>query len=110
MLLNLAAQLAPAYLRIGGTLADRLIFEPDANYSPVRLKSNMSDGGMCSYEGKGCAHQNLNFFNMTGVCRLGHFCLSRDEVLAAVLLNIQFFCNVTLCVTGCVLANALKDC
>lgn len=66
MLLKLAAQLAPAYLRVGGTLADRLIFEPDASYSLVRHKSNMSDGGTCSYEGKGCARHNIHFFNMTG--------------------------------------------
>jgi hypothetical protein len=79
MLLNLAAQLAPAYLRIGGTLADRLIFEPDAIYSPVRHKSNMSDGGTCSYEAKGCARHNIDFFNMTGMCRLGHFYTSSDE-------------------------------
>jgi len=80
MLLKLAAQLAPAYLRVGGTLADRLIFEPDTSYSPVRRKSNMSDGGTCSYEAKGCARHNIDFFNMTGVCRLGHFCMSSDEV------------------------------
>ena len=67
MLLKLAAQLAPAYLRVGGTLADRLIFEPDESYSPVRHKSNMSDGGTCSYEAQGCTHQNIDFFNMTGV-------------------------------------------
>lgn len=79
MLLKLAAQLAPAYLRIGGTLADRLIFEPDASYSPVRHKSNMSDGGTCSYEAKGCARHNIDFFNMTGVCSLGHFYMSSDE-------------------------------
>jgi len=78
MLLKLAAQLAPAYLRVGGTLADRLIFEPDARYSPVRHKSNMSDGGTCSYEAKGCARHNIDFFNMTGACRLGHFCMCRD--------------------------------
>jgi len=78
MLLKLAAQLAPAYLRVGGTLADRLIFEPDSGYSPVRHKTNMSDGGTCSYEAKGCARHNIDFFNMTGACRLGHFCMSSD--------------------------------
>lgn len=68
MLLKLAAQLAPAYLRIGGTLADRLVFQPDWSYSPVKHKSNMSDGGTCSYESKGCAFRNISFFNMTGMC------------------------------------------
>lgn len=66
MLLKLAAQLAPAYLRIGGTLADRLVFQPDWSYTPVKHKSNMSDGGTCSYEVKGCAVHNISFFNMTG--------------------------------------------
>jgi hypothetical protein len=70
MLLKLAAQLAPAYLRIGGTLADRLVFQPDGSYSPVKHKSNMLDGGTCSYEAKGCAFCNMSFFNMTGMCSL----------------------------------------
>jgi hypothetical protein len=69
ILLKLAAQLAPAYLRVGGTLADRLVFQPDCSYSPVTYRSNMSDGGMCSYEVKGCTFQNMSFFNMTGICR-----------------------------------------
>jgi hypothetical protein len=79
MLLKLATQLAPAYLRVGGTLADRLIFEPAASYGPVRQKSNMSDGGTCSYEAKGCARHNIDFFNMTGMSRLGHFCMCSVE-------------------------------
>jgi len=59
----LAAQLAPAYLRVGGTLADKLIFQPDWNYSLVKPKSNLSD------KTKECAHQNMSSFNMTGMCR-----------------------------------------
>ncbi|KAJ4427950.1 hypothetical protein ANN_23962 [Periplaneta americana] len=65
-LLRLATLLAPAYLRVGGTLADRLVFQPYGNYSTMPHASNMSDGGTCSYELKGCVPSNISFFNMSG--------------------------------------------
>ncbi|XP_069687976.1 heparanase-like isoform X2 [Periplaneta americana] len=65
-LLRLATLLAPAYLRVGGTLADRLVFQPHGNYSTMPHASNMSDGGTCSYELKGCVPSNISFFSMSG--------------------------------------------
>ncbi|XP_069687978.1 heparanase-like isoform X3 [Periplaneta americana] len=64
-LLRLATLLAPAYLRVGGTLADRLVFQPHGNYSTMPHASNMSDGGTCSYELKGCVPSNISFFSMS---------------------------------------------
>lgn len=55
VLLKMTVALAPAYLRVGGTMADRLIFQPECSYSPVKDKSNLV---------------NTSYFNMTGMCRL----------------------------------------
>ncbi|XP_021921149.1 heparanase-like isoform X2 [Zootermopsis nevadensis] len=50
VLLKMTVALAPAYLRVGGTMADRLIFQPECSYSPVKDKSNLV---------------NTSYFNMT---------------------------------------------
>lgn len=62
---ELAKALAPARLRLGGTMSDRLIFSPDdisasCDHCPKESKS------ICSAVRKLCKHKPLSFFIMTG--------------------------------------------
>lgn len=75
-LVNLASALSPGILRIGGTAADRLIFEESASVPAVESLFPL-DGGDCSYELKpynldSCGFSELGFttlnnFTMTGM-------------------------------------------
>jgi hypothetical protein len=102
LLRQLAAQLAPAYLRVGGTLADRLVFQPDGSYSPAKHGSNVSDGGTCSYEVTGCTFQNTSLFNMTGTCRLRHHLLALSLSAPS---HVQSVCRRWLDVAECICSS-----
>lgn len=73
--LNLAMELAPARLRLGGTMSDRLIFSalPDAHLTCEHIKKNNEHchetnhtGHACSALKKLCKHKFLPFFLLTG--------------------------------------------
>lgn len=53
--------LSPAYLRVGGTMADRLIFSTSMSFKHLNSKT---DGGECSYEEKYCDYLDRPNFTM----------------------------------------------
>jgi heparanase 1 len=60
-LLKVMKALSPAYLRVGGTMADRLIFTTNKSMS-FKYHLRETDGGECSYEQKYCDYlQKPNF-------------------------------------------------
>ncbi|XP_017778615.1 PREDICTED: heparanase-like isoform X2 [Nicrophorus vespilloides] len=52
------------YLRIGGTMADRLIFNSSEDHN-IKIINSFLDNGECSYDGKFCNVLKQNF-NMSG--------------------------------------------
>ncbi|PSN41977.1 hypothetical protein C0J52_10518 [Blattella germanica] len=48
-LVKLTSMLAPAYFRVGGTLADLLLFEPDASTNWSEQVPDLPDWQMCAY-------------------------------------------------------------
>ncbi|KAJ9597244.1 hypothetical protein L9F63_011918 [Diploptera punctata] len=55
-LVKLANMLSPGYLRVGGTLADRLVFVPDSDTRYSSLEEDLKEK---------CTPQNTSFFNMS---------------------------------------------
>lgn len=76
-LLRMSSYLAPAYLRIGGNLADRLYFSEPDNEFPVNIQSLES----CSNGDEQYCSFNFTNFTMTGVYKV-----KQPSVLI-------FFCN-----------------
>lgn len=58
--------LAPGYLRIGGTMADRLIFNPHKMPSFKLGVSVEPDGGACAYKVNKCNFVVRPNFTMSG--------------------------------------------
>lgn len=58
--------LAPGYLRIGGTMADRLYFIRDSQPSFKIHYVSEIDGGVCSYESVNCNYLLRPNFTMSG--------------------------------------------
>lgn len=46
--------LAPGYFRVGGTMADRLLFVPQTEPRFKTKEISQIDGGDCAYEEKNC--------------------------------------------------------
>lgn len=63
--LAMGEALAPCYLRVGGTAADRLIFQEKDNTSWNPSITLPMDGGSCSLEGELCM-KNIDNFTMSG--------------------------------------------
>ncbi|XP_022903193.2 heparanase-like [Onthophagus taurus] len=63
---NMIGNLGPGYLRVGGTLADRLRFDPK-NKARTKLKYPlMQDGGLCSFEDFQCGPAIQPNFTLSG--------------------------------------------
>lgn len=63
---NMMQNLAPGYLRIGGTMADRLIFVQD-NSHLKKVFSLEQDGSECAYEDKMCSPKLRPNFTLSGI-------------------------------------------
>lgn len=64
-LLKLMGALSPAYLRVGGTMADCLKFSTDQVSYLHNFKYEM-DGGECSYQQHYCHYSQKKNFTMNG--------------------------------------------
>ncbi|KAK9876527.1 hypothetical protein WA026_013901 [Henosepilachna vigintioctopunctata] len=80
-LVKIIGHLSPAYLRVGGNMADCLIFQSNNKRS---LKENIGekiDGGDCSYSNDYCQYQVLPNFTMNGIDWLNLNNLTRNAKL-----------------------------
>ncbi|KAH9642352.1 hypothetical protein HF086_004884 [Spodoptera exigua] len=81
---QLAAALAPARLRLGGTMSDRLIFsENDIVASCEHCPKDSHSKSACSAVRKLCKHKHLPFFIMTGKkwSEINEFCKATKNKL-----------------------------
>lgn len=67
VLVNLMKALAPGYIRVGGTMADRLWFQPNKNQQRFKTFVFDIDGGECAYEDKYCKDFLRPNFTMSGI-------------------------------------------
>lgn len=59
--------LAPGYLRIGGTMADRLVFTSSPTFVFKSFDTDEIDGGECSYENTYCDANQRHNYTMNGI-------------------------------------------
>lgn len=57
--------LSPGYLRIGGTMADRLIFVTNQTQSR-KVLMDVQDGSDCAYEQRHCSLGSISTFTLLG--------------------------------------------